>query len=636
MNKVLLISLVTIVILFSAFYFSSCTNTRRPDQHSHGTNKYADSVRYFDSVVNATKISDPEYSRSVAERALAWVHINDDPKLNARIYLIAGIALQLNAPDSAYTCYQLALNTAVGSGADSVIPRILYNMAMLYKLANNYQEAITMLDSAQRMAGARQDFITMSNCYNSIGNIEADLFSEDRAVTMFTKALQIAEENNLPIQTGVAITSLSRFEKNESKANQMRQQALKIFVNQPDALEQTGYLLANMGDDCHDPDAAIAYYQQAREIGKKGHIVDLELGCLNNMAYSYSEKENFPAALSLLKDTAIPLAVKVENNSWLATLYDSYAEILHLTGRPEEAYRYQKKALEATTMADQDYASNQVRLLNALLQSRSQEIKILEQSNKLDLQSRNVRLLTFVVVGLAVLAALLILLFVVYRQRKNIRIQRLEIDTARTLSEIEEQEKERLSMQLHDLIRPVKSAISNHIETMEFVEPFAKTELVMVLEKISGSLRQLSHRMNPVIRNNMGFGDLCEGIRQDFSLSSKLSIKMEISPSDLKFTAMSSNHIYFILYELLSNAEKHLGTGNIEISVSSEFDNLYILYKDDGQGFDANRNTTQGLGITLIKKRVLLMGGVTNLQTDNKGGTRWTITLPGKGNILTN
>ncbi|MEI7898288.1 MAG: ATP-binding protein, partial [bacterium] len=109
-----------------------------------------------------------------------------------------------------------------------------------------------------------------------------------------------------------------------------------------------------------------------------------------------------------------------------------------------------------------------------------------------------------------------------------------------------------------------------------------------------------------------------------------------ISPTDLKLIPGLSNNIYFILYELLTNAEKHLGTGHIDISVSSEFDNLYILYKDDGKGFDSNMDTTNGLGITLIKKRVLLMGGQTNLQTDSKSGTRWTITIPGKGNILMN
>lgn len=636
MNKSLVRSLVPLLFVLLTIQFWSCTKTKVSQQNLNEIVQTADSIHRFDSIVDATKISDPDYARSIADKALGMVLLKGDQRFNANIYLIAGIALQMKNPDSAYNYYQLAFRSAVAMGIDTIKPRILYNIAMLYKIANNYQEAIKMLDSAQGLASSLNDHITLSNCYNSIGNIEADLKNEDRAVIMFTNALKIAEENKLPIQTGVAIASLSRFEKNEHTANQMRHRALKIFREQPDAMEQTGYLLANIGDDCHDPDSAISYYNQAREIGRKGHIIELELATLNNMAYSYTEKKNYPTALSLLKDTAIPLAIKSETNNWLSTLYDSYAETSYLMGHLDTAYLYQKKALESATMADHDHASNQVRLLNALLQARAREIKILVQTNKIESQSKNVRLLSYFVVGLTVLATLLILLFIVYRQRKNIRIQRLEIDSAKTMADIEEQEKERLSMQLHDLIRPVKNAISNHIENLEFVEPSAKDELVAVLEKISGSLRQLSHRMNPVIRNKMGFSELCEGIRQDFALSAKLSIKMKISPTDLKLTAGSSNHVYFILYELLANAEKHLGKGNIDISVSSEFDNLYILYKDDGQGFDSNSLTTNGLGITLIKKRVLLMSGQSNLQSDSKSGTRWTITIPAKGNIIMN
>lgn len=595
---------------------------------------YADSVHYFDSVVYATKISDPAYSGDVAERALTIAKLTKDQKLNAKIYFIAGIAFQLKAPDSAYNYYQLALKSAVASGVNSIIPRILYNLAMLYKTAGNYQEAIILLDSAQRLASRQKDSITMSNCYNSIGNIEADLNNEERAVTMFNKALQIAEQYNLPVQWGVAFTSLSRFEKNETKANQMRRDALKILMKQPDALEQTGYLLANIGDDCHNPDSAIACYQQAREIGARAHIFDLELASLNNMAYSYSEKKNFKVALSLLKDTAIPIAIKAQSNDWLSTLYDSYAEISFLVGQPDLAYQYQKKALDAAVTAEHDHASNQVRLLNALLQSAARERKINEQTDRIDLQNRNMRSLNYIVVGLTILAVVLLLLLIVYRQRKNIRIQRLKIDSAKTMAVIEDQEKERLSMQLHDLIRPVKNAISIQIEKMAIVDPSAKNELVTTLEKISGSLRQLSHRMNPVMRNKMDFYELCEGIRQDFSLAGKVSIQLEISPADLKLTTDATNHIYFILYELLTNAEKYIGTGSVEISVSSEFDNLYILYRDNGPGFDTNSQAGAGLGIMLIRKRVLLMGGQVLIQSDIGHGTRWTITIPGNENIL--
>ena len=632
--KIILLNLVVpLALTLSSFYLPACKSIHEPEKNMEETRLIADSVRYFDSLVNVMKISDPRLARSVAMRALSFVQANNDVKLNARVWLIAGIAFHLTAPDSAYSYYQRANTSAAASGSDTIIPRILYNIAMLHKIAGNYQEAVILLDSAKRAARVLNDYVTLSNCCNSLGNIEADLHNEEQAVGLFAQSLQIARDHNMPNQIGVALASLSRFETDASKAYPMRREALTILMNQPGASEQTGYLLANIGDDCRDPDSAIICYRQAREIGKKGRIVELELACLNNMAYSYAEKGDLPTALRLLNDTAVPLALEVENNSWLSTLYDSDAELVNQSGNPAEAYRYQKMALDAATIAERDRASNQVRLLNALLHTRAKEMRILEQTSKIERQNRQVRSLNYFVVGLVAMAVLMILFFIVYRLRKNIRIQRLELESAKIAAEIENQEKERLSMQLHDMIRPVKSAISNHIENLEFKDLSAKDDLVNSLEKITGSLRQLSHRMNPVIRSTMGFSELCEGIRQDFSHSGRLFIRMEVSPPDLRVTPGATEHIYFILYELLTNAEKHLGNGNVSISISEEFENLYILYKDDGKGFDQNKTETPGLGVTLIKKRVLLMGGHADLRTDNTAGTRWTITLPGKGNI---
>jgi len=171
MYKSLLKSLIPLLLAL-LIQFWSCTKTKVSEQNINDIVQTADSIRHFYSVVNATKISDPEYARSVAEKAMKMVTVNDDQGLNANIYLIAGIALQLNDPDSAYNYYQLAFQSAVNMQIDSIKPRILYNIAMLYKIANNYQESIKMLDSSQRMACNLNDHITMSNCYNSIGNIE--------------------------------------------------------------------------------------------------------------------------------------------------------------------------------------------------------------------------------------------------------------------------------------------------------------------------------------------------------------------------------------------------------------------------------------------------------------------------------
>ena len=592
-----------------------------------------DSLRRFESTVNQFKITNPGVAQSAARKAVEMIPAGGDAGFSSSVYLLAGISYQLNNPDTAYRYYKLALRSALDVGCDTIVPRILYNMAMLYKNAYNYKDALNMLDSAQKMAIRLDDHMTASNCFNSVGNIQADLNNEAQAVIMFNRALKIAEDHNLPVQHGVALGSLARFEKDPAKVRRLQIRALNILEKQPGAVEQTGYLLINIGDDCRDPDSAISFYEKAIAIGSNGHIAEIEIAALNNMAYSYVEKNNNPAALALIRDRAIPLALEKKKQEWLSTLYDSYADILHRDGKAETAWLYQKRALEAASLADREHAANQVRLLNALLESGSREIRILEQEKVIGDQNKKVLWLYYLVIGLAAFGILAILLLILYIQRKNLRVQRQEIETAKIMAALEEQDRERMSMQLHDMIRPLKSAIVNQVGQMEFSDPAVKEELTGVLEKISASLRKASHRMNPVMRNKMAFSELCDGIRQDFNLSSPLEIKMEIFPRDLKLARDCSNHLYFILHELLTNADKYLGNGKVEISVSFEFENLYVLYKDNGGGFDPAEAMTKGLGLTLIRKRVALMGGHAEVESGVGKGTRWIISLPAKGNV---
>lgn len=619
------------MILFSF----SCSNNRekRPQEEIRSAAAY-DSLRKFDSLVNQYKISSPLIARGFAEDALKMVSAGGDERFNARVYLMAGISCQLDYPDTAYRYYRLAQQSALKAGYDSIRPRILYNMAMLYEIAYNYKDALNLLDSAQKMANKLHDLVSVSNCLNSMGNIEAVLEHVERAVTFFTQALKVAEEGKIPVQTGVALGSIARFEKDPVKRHIMQERALRILQKQPGTMEQTGYLLVNIGDDLQDPDSAISYYKQAIDIGNRGHLAEIEIAALNNMAYSYAEKTDYPQALAIISKRAIPLALQEQKTAWLSTLYDTYADLLNQVGKSGQAYLFQKKALEASTQAIGEHAASQVRLLNTLIQVRSKEVRILEQDNMINLQSKKVLRLYYIVIGLAAIVVLVFLILRLFIQRKNLQIQRQEIESAKTMANLEEQEREHLSMQLHDLIRPVSGAMMSQIGRTKFSDPAIKSEMVGLLEKISGSLRQLSHRMNPVMRNKLTLPELTKGIKQDFELSSDLSIKITLFPTDLKLSPSCSNHLYFILLELLANADKHIGRGVVEISVSAEFDNLYIIYSDNGGGFDPAIAAESGLGLTLIRKRVAILGGTTSLTTGVGKGTNWIISLPAVGNVI--
>ena len=80
----------------------------------------------------------------------------------------------------------------------------------------------------------------------------------------------------------------------------------------------------------------------------------------------------------------------------------------------------------------------------------------------------------------------------------------------------------------------------------------------------------------------------------------------------------------------MMNAGKHVKSGKVGISISEEYNNLYIIYEDDGPGFDQSSAGLSGLGLMHIFERAKLLNGKAVLDTSPGQGTRWTISVPVK------
>ena len=623
------------VFLFIVTFACKCNpeSAHNPEKE-YSITVTVDSLRYYDKLLGTAKIHDPDEAGHLADWLLILSHQNTNESVQGYLLLLAGIANHSKNPDTAYRCYDMALKTVTHQGVDSLKSRIFYNLAMLHSMALNYAEAMTLLDSARTLAEMQPDFATISNCYNSMGNIEAAMNNREMALNSYRKALQVAEDHRLVRQQGIALGSLATFEEDRQIRLDMQTKALRLLRSNPDAIAETGYLLINIGDDCADPDTAISHYQQAIEIGRRGYIHEMAIAGLNNMAYSFSDKGDFRKALSLLSVEAIPMAKEHRQTGWLSTLYDSYADLLNMTGNSAQAYRYQKLALETATEAEQEHSASQNRVLHALLQSKNKELQIREQSEVITQQEQKVRSLGLAFAAMATAVVVSILLVLLWLQKKKIATRNRDLEWFRKLEAIEEQEQERISMQLHDMIRPLQSTLSELAGSFREINQELFLKISEAVENTAISLRKLSDRLNPVMRSRMTLWQIAEGLKQDFASSSALKISIEVVPRSLSLKPECATQVYFILHELLVNAEKHLGTAVVKISVSYELGQLYILYNDDGKGFDTGDPFTKGLGLSMIIKRAGLLGGKATLESIPGKGVHWITTIPGEGNVI--
>jgi len=345
------------------------------------------------------------------------------------------------------------------------------------------------------------------------------------------------------------------------------------------------------------------------------------MGTYNNMAYSYLEKGDIKFARSCLIDHAIPVAVKGNNQDWLSTLYDSYADILMESGEYKESATYQKKALESRTEADLKTASGQVRLLAALFDMKSKDRELFIQH--IQLQQIKLWLIIAVLVILIILSGIIWL-----AQRNRMKLQRQNIVAARRIIGMEEDQKGRTARELHDITGQFVLSITDQIAKIDFPDPDIKNQLIEKIEDTRQSLRVLSHKMNKVMVEQSSFEELVFGLCEDIHKLTGLQIDLELPEEQRVFSQEIVLHSFRIIQELLMNAGKYVKEGQVRIRVKVIKNLLQISYIDNGPGFDPAMVKGKGMGIMNIYERARLLNGKVNLSSLPGSGSSWEIIIP--------
>jgi len=106
-------------------------------------------------------------------------------------------------------------------------------------------------------------------------------------------------------------------------------------------------------------------------------------------------------------------------------------------------------------------------------------------------------------------------------------------------------------------------------------------------------------------------------IQINFSFNSNLDEKLP----ELKETAL-----YRILTECINNTLKHAEAKNISINIEKDYNLIYLVYSDDGKGFDISEELKKnsGTGLQNILNRIKSIGGNIKINSHQGKGTMIT------------
>lgn len=237
-------------------------------------------------------------------------------------------------------------------------------------------------------------------------------------------------------------------------------------------------------------------------------------------------------------------------------------------------------------------------------------------------------LITGVVIGI------IILYFAVTIIRNHRKHFRMLSQNFLVEMELLEKERTRIARDLHDELGPILSVTQIHLHAAAG----ANEKDSMHLKKAGENISELAQRFGDIAKNLTPKILAAKGLRaalQEFfeQYDDTGFTKLEfIYQVNNELTAEVSLHIYRILQELVHNAMKHSGASRVIIQVKERKGKLYLYYRDDGIGFDVKDplKEVNGLGLSSIKSRVVMLNGKMSCESHVKKGTEYFFEIPVK------
>ncbi|WP_299548940.1 ATP-binding protein [Seonamhaeicola sp.] len=209
--------------------------------------------------------------------------------------------------------------------------------------------------------------------------------------------------------------------------------------------------------------------------------------------------------------------------------------------------------------------------------------------------------------------------------RSNENISR--INTKRQLVDGLENERQRLSRELHDGLGPLLTSLKFYIDN-KVDNKVLRLEMGKIIDDTISEIRIMSNALAPSTMNDFGVGAALTNFTEDIKKASDASIVFEdlLKQKNSRLTKNQEIHIFRITQELINNTLKYAKAKNIRITLSEFDDFVSLFYFDDGVGFNMD-NVTLGSGIINIRERVEICNGKIKINS-KQGRTTFDIELP--------
>jgi two-component system sensor histidine kinase UhpB len=232
------------------------------------------------------------------------------------------------------------------------------------------------------------------------------------------------------------------------------------------------------------------------------------------------------------------------------------------------------------------------------------------------------------------------------------RLEAVRHQTAGEILHVQEQERRRLALELHDQSSQTLTALTLHAQVLEDLlaaaaapSPALLRQQVAQVNQLAGrtmsELRHVAEQLRPAILDDLGLEAALRWLAEDVGQGTKLRIAVQVSgvgeseqdrrgvsslePSGERLPPEVETALFRIAQEGLTNVARHAQASSVELKLLRTPEQVTLMICDDGRGFPSSAGETAarraGLGVTGMQERARLLGGKLEITPHPDQGT---------------
>lgn len=377
------------------------------------------------------------------------------------------------------------------------------------------------------------------------------------------------------------------------------------------------------------PDQGFEYFLKAQKHAEKSGDLNAMFFANIKIGSFLSDERRFDEAKTYI-ELAQAQATKMRSTIDVIYAKQMLARLYSQKGLADSTYRtfadllVLKDSLNSKTMRDEvadlrtKYGTKQKEdeNLKLTLANTQKDLSILEEKQK-----NQTLIIALVLVGFAGLMAFG---FIAWRNQKRTLEKERAIFKAQ--AEGEEKERIRIAQELHDGLGQMLSVTRLNVNALESsIEqedaPLLQNSLHLIDNAVT-EVRNISHALMPSALIQLGLVSAIEQLQEKINKVGKIKLEFDHTKYTAKLSQSTEVTVYRIIQEATNNMIKHAEASMIQLSLTSNGNQILLKISDNGKGFDTKLiHQSKGIGWKNIASRAQHLNGKLEIKSSQGKGT---------------